>query len=215
VATGIWKPIERESRVAASRYQRRDTDQELRSPGCPLCSTVRSDMWSNTVGDQLTTVSRQWLHEFTGSPGQAYELSWFLNETGRTARVIRGNRMLDVDGLFGEISAALQFPSYFGNNWPALAECLGDLEWLKGSAYILLITNAAKLLTAAPPSELHTFFKVLSSNNEAWAKGDRPGATWPHQPTAFHVVLQELTDDISHLATRLQDLGFNLAKLVL
>lgn len=51
-------------------------------------------------------------------------------DTGLTVRTVRGSKMLTEDQLFTEVSAALQFPYYFGENWPAFDECLADLEWL-------------------------------------------------------------------------------------
>jgi Barstar (barnase inhibitor) len=32
------------------------------------------------------------------------------------------------DSFFAEVGAALQFPDYYGENWAATAECLGDLD---------------------------------------------------------------------------------------
>lgn len=47
---------------------------------------------------------------------------------GTVARVVRGKKSRTVSHFFDEISAALQFPYYFGENWAALDECLADLE---------------------------------------------------------------------------------------
>lgn len=39
--------------------------------------------------------------------------------------------------LFDVFSTALQFPSYFQNNWDSFEECLNDLSWL-GDGIVLL-----------------------------------------------------------------------------
>src|SRR5437879_2485828 len=61
-------------------------------------------------------------------------------------RVLRGQKMSTPAGLFDEFAAALQFPYYFGENWNAFDECINDLEWLRSSAYLLIIVNADQLL---------------------------------------------------------------------
>jgi len=58
-----------------------------------------------------------------------YQMSW--NKEWKIAvKVIRGKKMRTRADLFNELAAALQFPSYFGENWAALEECLDDLEWI-------------------------------------------------------------------------------------
>lgn len=52
--------------------------------------------------------------------------------------------------LFSLLSEALLFPAYFGNNWDALEECLGDLSWIGTSGYVLVLENAGALWREAP-----------------------------------------------------------------
>ena len=65
-------------------------------------------------------------------------------------RFARGRKMKTVGGLFDEISAACQFPYYFGENWPAFAECLGDLDWMNASRFVLLITEFEQIMADEP-----------------------------------------------------------------
>ena len=46
------------------------------------------------------------------------------------------------DDALARIAAALNVPDWFGNNWDALADCLGDLSWLPEGGQLLLFDNA-------------------------------------------------------------------------
>jgi len=89
-------------------------------------------------------------------------------------RRIRGRKARTTTGLFDEMAAALQFPSYFGENWNALDECLNDLEWLPGDAYLLVFERAPELLALEAPAELQSLFLVLARASEEWRKRDKP-----------------------------------------
>jgi hypothetical protein len=65
-------------------------------------------------------------------------------------RFVRGHKMRRVDPLFDELAAAFQFPYYFGENWAALADCLGDLEWLNASRVVLIISRFSEVLVEEP-----------------------------------------------------------------
>ena len=52
--------------------------------------------------------------------------------------------------LLARVAAALEFPWWFGQNWDALADCLGDLEWLPADGYLLLLDDPSELRSAAP-----------------------------------------------------------------
>ena len=61
---------------------------------------------------------------------------------GTYVAFIRGKRCKSKASFFREFSAAMQFPSYFGENWDALNECLQDLnEWLSFKAITIVIED--------------------------------------------------------------------------
>ena len=85
---------------------------------------------------------------------------------------------VDVSTLFARFARALRFPEWFGHNWDALADSLGDLSWLPGSGYVLLIENASGWRAAAGDDAAI----LLAILNDA-------AATWAAQGVAFWALL--------------------------
>jgi Barstar (barnase inhibitor) len=153
------------------------------------------------------------LHELVVERSRAYELAWGLARDGMTTRVVRGRKMRSVDRLFDEVAAAFQFPNYFGENWPAFAECLGDLDWLPGSAYALVIVDAAPVLEE-DPLDLPAFVRILGNVAAGWAEEVARGEEWDRPPIPFHVLLQEYGDGVAAWRERLRAVDVELAPLV-
>ncbi|MBT3980878.1 MAG: hypothetical protein HOE90_05950 [Bacteriovoracaceae bacterium] len=63
--------------------------------------------------------------------------------------------------LFSTFSTELGFPEYFGRNWDALHECIGDLDWLDAKYIILFLKNSNKLLIDQP-DKIKTFAEITS-----------------------------------------------------
>jgi RNAse (barnase) inhibitor barstar len=70
--------------------------------------------------------------------------------------------------LLKNIAAALDFPDWFGANWDALEDCLGDLSWSPAAAHILLFSDAK------PGDDFGVLTDVLRSSAEFWAGRSRP-----------------------------------------
>jgi len=41
--------------------------------------------------------------------------------------------------VLAELARAIKAPDWFGHNWDALADALGDLSWCKASGYVMLL----------------------------------------------------------------------------
>ncbi|MCB0208683.1 MAG: barstar family protein [Anaerolineae bacterium] len=113
-----------------------------------------------------------------------------LNERPESViRMVRGNKSLTTKEFFSEIAAALQFPYYFGENGAAFNDCINDLEWLKGDAYLIMVDDAHLMLSDAHPEHFTSLMRILADANEAWLT---PNTYFPRdrEPTAFHVLFR-------------------------
>jgi RNAse (barnase) inhibitor barstar len=104
-------------------------------------------------------------------------------------KTLHGREMKDWPSTMEEIATKLDFPSYFGKNMPALSECLQDLEWLPGDAYLLVLYDAASVLSKETHVDVILFFNLLDRICGEWAVGTLPGANWERKQTPFHVLL--------------------------
>lgn len=99
----------------------------------------------------------------------------------RAAAVDLGFRVVDIDlagcadkpALLRRFAEAFAFPAYFGHNWDALADCLGDLEWLPAEGYVLTLGNLQDL-RAADAADYATLVSVLEGACEEWRERGLP-----------------------------------------
>lgn len=140
-----------------------------------------------TDTSQLWTTRRPWFHILTEG----------IDPVGlRSSAPIQPSLVIDfdgadmrsVDGVFGEFVREFQFPEYFGGNWPAYAECLGDLAWIPARAYLLLIRQPDLLLDESP-ADRGTFFRIMNSVCSRWANSFALGAEFGGGEVAFNLGL--------------------------
>ena len=134
-------------------------------------------------------------------------------DAGFAVRVLRGHKMRDLNALFNEVAAALQFPYYFGENWPAFDECLSDLQWLpRHPGAVLLIMDAQEVLRDAP-IELRVLVRALSDATKTYAKPIELGEWWDRPAIPFHIVLQTTSEEARSLESRWRALGGDLDRV--
>ena len=110
---------------------------------------------------------------------------------GLTVRTLRGTKMRSTAALMNEVSAALQFPHYFGENWPAMDECLSEMEWLLPSAGIVLVVHYAERVLVDDGAEaLEAFVATLRNASNEYGQPVELGEPWDRPAVPFHVVLQ-------------------------
>src|SRR5438445_11607692 len=113
-----------------------------------------------------------WLHVLVASEADACALLTAVPDTAAerpVCRLLRGHKARSKAALFDEFAAALQFPCYFGENWDAFDECLTDLAWLPGKAYVFLIVRSIHLLDQEPADRLNLFLKAMEDAGEGWS----------------------------------------------
>lgn len=115
-------------------------------------------------------------------------LGW--RDSGLEVRALRGKKMQTLQGLFNEFAAALQFPSYFGENWAAFDECLSDMDWLPLAQGLVLLVTDADLVLVGEPDELATLVHTLANASVTYSTPIEEGEWWDRPAVAFHVVLQ-------------------------
>lgn len=77
--------------------------------------------------------------------------------------------------------AALKFPEWFGGNWDAFADCLGDMSWWPAAGYLLLLEHADGW-READPEEFDTALAIIEGAAQAWAAQHKP--FWALLPAA-------------------------------
>ncbi|HEY2794380.1 MAG TPA: barstar family protein [Micromonosporaceae bacterium] len=65
-------------------------------------------------------------------------------------RVVDGGTMTDRASMFEEFAVACDFPSWFGGNWDAFADCLRDLSWLPQQPLVILWQRAGVFESRSP-----------------------------------------------------------------
>jgi hypothetical protein len=103
------------------------------------------------------------LHLIVSTEAEFTDFAWKLNEEYKVGtRLVNGGQCRSKGDLFHEFATVLKFPHYFGNNWDAFEECLGDLEWLDCEHVLVFISNAGLVLTDFP-DEFRTFAAIFQS----------------------------------------------------
>lgn len=80
------------------------------------------------------------------------------------------SQVREKNALLEKLGRALQFPAWFGKNWDALEDCLGDLSWLDGAGQVLLFHNDDEL----GADDRGVLIDVLASSAEFWAGRGKP-----------------------------------------
>ncbi len=84
---------------------------------------------------------------------------------------ISGTALSSDAELFDALASAFEFPDYFGRNWDAVADCLGDLAWLDAEGFVLIIDGADSQGLAEPLARL---LQIWQSAAQEWSAERKP-----------------------------------------
>ena len=76
-------------------------------------------------------------------------------------------------GFTGLVAKALAFPTWFGGNWDAFEDCLGDLSWHPAPGYVLLLEHG-KHFGAGHKQDFSSAVEVLDGVAGYWQGQGKP-----------------------------------------
>ena len=125
---------------------------------------------------------------------------------------VRGRKSSDEARFFDELAAAMQFPYYFGENWSAVWDCITDLNWLKGSSFLIVFDSAEYLLTESPRG-FKLLLDELTDANTLWHRETADFGAGDRRPIAFQSVLACDPNYVDALTRRMRDADTNFEVL--
>ena len=121
------------------------------------------------------------------SQGGAYFVDAGDSESLAEAAALLGFAVLRIDlagcasknDVLERFAQALRFPGWFGRNFDALADSLGDLSWLPADGYLLLIEHS-DAWRQADDENFATLLDILNEAAASW--GDQGVPFWALMP---------------------------------
>lgn len=71
--------------------------------------------------------------------------------------------------VLAELARTIEAPEWFGHNWDALADALGDLSWKPAPGYVLLLNGAT-----FAPDDYETLNHILKATVMFWKMQGKP-----------------------------------------
>jgi RNAse (barnase) inhibitor barstar len=75
--------------------------------------------------------------------------------------------------LLAVLARAIEFPDWFGKNWDALLDCLGDLSWRPAPGYVLILEHCGVFAKHAPKDYV-TALEVFNAAADSWRERGVP-----------------------------------------
>ena len=128
----------------------------------------------DSITKLLTDATRSGVYHLTLDARQVAQCA---NDAGLATWRVDIGHAHDKKDFLDLVSKSLNFPSSFGGNWDALADCLRDLSWIdanKGGAGYVLILEKSKHFCAAHKREFDEVVEIFSDAAEFWRGQGKP-----------------------------------------
>ncbi|MEI6415495.1 MAG: barstar family protein [Pseudomonadota bacterium] len=91
-----------------------------------------------------------------------------LNDSDTQTFVLDGSKIINRDDLFQVCAQTLAFPEWFGHNWDAFEDCLGDLSWFPTKRFVLIYLDPRPLARSSPQdwTIASKIFETVSRNSQ-------------------------------------------------
>jgi len=121
-------------------------------------------MTQDPLGLGLDDINNAGVYAIAG--GDVPALAAAMRDGGLRVHHIDLQGVADKRTLLARLAAQLDFPSGFGGNWDALADNLGDLQWLPAPGYALFLCDVDALRTAG--KDFDTLLDVMDEASADW-----------------------------------------------
>ncbi len=164
----------------------------------------------NGFDDWTELDPEHWLVLVTDDEPAAAARAHVLRGRGPFVAIVQGRRMRTHDCMHHEFAAAMQFPSYYGENSNAFFECIRDLSWLGDVGLVLLVTDASQVLRDDEHGP-ETVWSALVDAREAWRHPIEENFLRT-QPAPYTVVLQDSQAALNRLVESSESLSRALGR---
>jgi Barstar (barnase inhibitor) len=150
------------------------------------------------------------------TPSAVYDLmgAWIPAHPEWDILRVGGERSKSIDKprFMNEVSAALQFPYYFGHNWDAFRQCVNDLSWLNVASFLIVFDSAQHLLSESD-DDFEILLRILAETHDEWRAVTTDFGTRGKLPIAFQSVLACQPEAVEALEQRMNSVNARFTRL--
>jgi len=123
------------------------------------------------LSDLLTDAKQSGVYRLEGHAAKN-DLKRLAKQHGLAFFALDGKIIHNKDQFLKQAAAALQFPSYFGGNWDAMADCLTDMEWHGAEEFMIFYGNCDPF-ALNEPDQFAVALEIFNESAEFWREQDK------------------------------------------